>query len=170
MKTILAASYSYWNTDKIGEQKLVELMSDKESREEIDPKTVLGASVGVGRNAYRLAILAQILVFPFFVYHFYYRSFNIFASGWTFTDFVFAVFGPPGFAIAFNWQSSLLGYHTNVKWYSPIVSILMLPSLMRVYEHFKENFTFLSGNSQILFLQSRFSCNMLTLLHGGAFS
>ena len=158
MKTILAASYSHWNTDKIGEQKLVELMSDNNIHEKINPKTVLGASVGVGGNVYRLAILAQILVFPFFVYHFYYRSFNIFASGWTFTDFVFAVFGPPGFAIAFNWQSGLSGHPTNIKWYNPIVSILFLPELMRVYEHFKGELHIpLRQLSEFVFTKSFFS-------------
>lgn len=139
-------------------------MSDKESREEIDPKTVLGASVGVGRNAYRLAILAQILVFPFFVYHFYYRSFNIFASGWTFTDFVFAVFGPPGFAIAFNWQSGLSGHPTNIKWYNPIVSILFCRSLCECTSTSRENSIFRSVNSQSLFLRSRFFSQYLHLI------
>ena len=113
-------------------------MPDNEFPEKTDPKMVLSASVGVGANAYRLAILAQVFVYPFFVYHFYLGSFNIFSTWKTFEYFLFATIWPTAGTIIINAQNSFIGSKRKLKWYDPPMSIFLLPWAMALGEHFQE--------------------------------
>jgi hypothetical protein len=90
-------------------------------------KEILAAAVGVGTNAYRLAILVQTFIFPFFVYWFYKRHldmFSTFTNSWHFL--VSSMFGVVSVAL-YNYNLQIFKDKTSksLPWYDPRMSLLI---------------------------------------------
>lgn len=108
-------------------------MSDKSEPPNIsqtrNEKEILAASVGVGNNLLRLAVLLQIYIFPFFVYWFYERNFNMFStftSSWHFL--ISSMIGVVG-TIIYNANHNFFGTNTrNMEWWNVKMSLFMIPA------------------------------------------
>lgn len=90
-------------------------------------KEIIGAAIGVAGNAYRLAILLHVFVFPFFVYWFYKRHFDMFStftSSWHFL--VSSMFGVVAVTL-YNYNLQIFKDKTRkpLPWYDPKMSLLI---------------------------------------------
>ena len=109
--------------------------SPKNSTEVEKNKEILGASIGVGGNALRLAIIFEVFVFPFFCFWSMEHSIDIFKTWKTFEYFIFAAFFAPGGAVFLNTQAKLFNKNAKDEWkiYDPKLYAL-LPFFMATSE------------------------------------
>jgi len=104
--------------------------------QDVKQKEVLAAAARVGSSAYRLAIFSQVVLFPFFVYWYYFRTLDVFITWKTLESFLSASIVPAGSAVIRNMNYEFIKIKGDVpwKWYSPILSLVMLPPCMKLYE------------------------------------